>query len=256
GLELFGDFNIKVSVDKQEVHANKPVNLTVSIDGVGNLDDIQKFTPDIDGAIVYANEPEIHTRISGKDYLGSFEQKIAVIGDSDYTIPPLTLRYFDRNMHKEVVKKSDPIKIHVIGGAVKKQNTFVAADTESSEEISLSEKDRTDTNTTAGSSKMELLYAAIVGFGIGVLFHYMMIRIRNEKRPKKKKIGTMERKIGRAKDDRTLFELLLPYKKESATIADALEKLEDNLYRGAKNSIDKKALISYFRGEEEETEFV
>ncbi|OQX59895.1 MAG: hypothetical protein B5M52_01910, partial [Helicobacteraceae bacterium 4484_230] len=35
GLELFGDFNIKVSVDKQEVHANKPVNLTVSIDGVG-----------------------------------------------------------------------------------------------------------------------------------------------------------------------------------------------------------------------------
>ncbi|MCJ7764613.1 MAG: BatD family protein, partial [Thiovulaceae bacterium] len=84
-LELYGDFNLKVNADKRRVPANKPVNLTISIDGVGNIDDIKKYSLDIDGAMIYANAPEIKGRVAGEDYLGSFEQKIVIIADRNYT---------------------------------------------------------------------------------------------------------------------------------------------------------------------------
>jgi len=41
-LELYGDFNIKSEVGKTEVAANKPLNLTVSIVGIGNIDEVKK----------------------------------------------------------------------------------------------------------------------------------------------------------------------------------------------------------------------
>jgi len=62
-LELYGDFNIKTDVDKTEVAANKPLNLTISINGVGNIDDVKKYSLDIEGAVIYANEPEIKARV-------------------------------------------------------------------------------------------------------------------------------------------------------------------------------------------------
>ena len=254
-LELFGNFNIKTSVDKQEVKANKPVNLTVSIDGVGNLDDIEKFTLDIDGTIVYANEPAINTRMSGSEYLGSFEQKIAIIADSTYAIPALTLRYFDRDTQQEVVKQTEPIKITVIGGAVK-QTAFEAADSSTIETAELPQQKPQSNMADTPAANIKLLYAALVGFGIGALFSWLMMRNRSERRTKKEKITTMEQNIARAKSDKALFELLLPYKKESTVIADVLLQLEANLYKGAKNSIDKKALIVHFRGEDRELEFV
>jgi hypothetical protein len=254
-LELFGNFSIKAGVDKYEVNANKPVNLTISIDGVGNLDDIKKYTLDIDGTIVYANKPEIHTRISGTEYLGSFEQKIAIIADSNYTIPAQTLRYFDRDTHREVVKQTGPIKITVVGG-VAKQTEFVAAESSEIETAELPEQKSQSTPADMPADNIQLLSAAAIGFGIGALFSWLMMRNRLEHGKQKKKITTMEQNIVRAKSDKALFELLLPHKKESRVIDEFLVKLEENLYRGKKNSIDKKALIAHFRGEGREIEFV
>ncbi len=252
-LELYGNFNIKTSVDKEKIHTNKPVNLNISIDGVGNLDDIQKFSLDIDGVIVYSNEPEINTRMSGAEYLGSFEQKIALIGDQDYTIPALTLRYYDKDTHKEVIKKSEPIKIHVIGASAKVQNTFETADTSKVE--STPQKQATKSVVTS-TDKMTLFYAAAIGFIIGALLSYLMMRNKKERRPQAKKETPIEQLIVKTKGDKALFELLLPYKKSSIVISAVLEKLEENLYRGAKNNIDKKTLIAHFRGEESIAELI
>jgi len=46
-----------------------------------------------------------------------------------------------------------------------------------------------------------------------------------------------------------LFELLLPYSKESETIAKALNKLEENLYKNGNNKIDKEELMEVFEEE-------
>jgi len=51
GLELYGNYQIEAHVDKQEVQANRPVNLTISVKGEGNIDDIKKFDISINNTI-------------------------------------------------------------------------------------------------------------------------------------------------------------------------------------------------------------
>ncbi len=253
-LELYGDFNINTEADKTTVAANKPLNLTISIDGVGNIDDVRKYSLDIEGAVIYANEPEIKARVVGEDYLGSFEQKIVIIADGSYTIPPLQLRYFDRESQKEVIKESQAIAITVTGGVVK-VSTVQSSPVEVSQAIK--EKQELIEKAVATTSDWrELLYAALVGFGIGGLFVWLMMRSRSENVPKKSVVTPIEQQIKKAKSDKALFELLLPYKKESPVVDTALVQLEENLYRGANNSVDKKGLIHYFNREENEIELV
>jgi 23S rRNA C2498 (ribose-2'-O)-methylase RlmM len=83
-----------------------------------------------------------------------------------------------------------------------------------------------------------------------------MMRSRSENVPKKSVVTPIEQQIKKAKSDKALFELLLPYKKESPAVDTALVQLEENLYRGANNSVDKKGLIDYFNREENEIELV
>ncbi len=250
-LELYGDFNINTKVDKTVVAANKPLNLTVSVDGIGNIDDVKKYSLDIEGAVIYANEPEIKSRVDGDEYVGRFEQKIVIIADGSYTIPPLELRYFDRVSQKEVIKRSEAISITVTGG-IAKVSTVQSA---SNNNLEVSQEIREPVSgKEAGSAYdwVQLLYAALTGFVIGGLFIWLMMRSRLESAPKKSVVIPMEIQIKKAKDDKALFELLLPYKKESPVIDAALVQLEENLYRGADNSVEKKVLMKYFcRGEKE-----
>jgi len=112
GLELYGDFHIDAKVDKTKVQANKPVNLTVVVSGEGNIDDVKKFEPVLDNAIVYADEPTVTS------YQNSniFTQKIAIIADQNITIPPLTLKFFDKNSKRVKSIQTKPIEIEVVGG--------------------------------------------------------------------------------------------------------------------------------------------
>ncbi len=255
-LELYGDFNIKTEVDKTTVAANKPLNLTISIDGVGNIDDIQKYSLDVAGAVIYANEPKIKARVVGEDYLGSFEQKIVIIADGSYTIPSFTLRYVDRESQKEVVKKSEPIAIEVTGGVAK--TAVPTSPSKSKIEVAetIKEKPVPQTPAVQENDWRELLYAAAVGFLIGGLFTWLMMRSRSERDPQKDVVKPIAQQIKKAKNDRELFELLLPYKKESDVVDKALLQLEENLYQGAKNSVNTKALIRYFNGEISECELL
>lgn len=256
-LELYGDFNLKVNVDKTTVAANKPVNLTISIDGVGNIDDIKKYSLDIDGAVIYANAPEIKGRVAGEDYLGSFEQKIVIIADRNYTIPPLTLRYFDRTSQKEIVKKSDAITIRVNGTPATAATGQAAAP--ASIEIAPREKPARSAEASASApqkSWRDLLYAAAGGFVIGATVVWLILRNTLQPAPRREHESTMAQKIKKAKGDKALFELLLPYKNESKTVSEALYQLEENLYRNGHKSVDRKGLIRHFNGEDKAIELV
>ena len=59
----------------------------------------------------------------------------------------------------------------------------------------------------------------------------------------------MVKAIKKAKDDKALFELLLPYSKEEKVVSNALNLLEANLYKSANNIIDKEELMEFFEGE-------
>jgi hypothetical protein len=122
GIELYGSFNIEASVDKKEVFVNKPVNLTIDIKGIGNIDDIEKFDINLANAIVYPDKPQIKSNLVNGEYQGSFKQKIAIISDNDFTIPSIKLTFFDKKTNSVKTIETTPIDIKVKGQTLLSKN--------------------------------------------------------------------------------------------------------------------------------------
>ena len=248
-LELYGDFNIKATPDRTKVYAGKAVNLTVTVEGVGNIDDVKKFNFDIPNAVVYADEPKVQSGFRGKEYGGRFTQKIAIVGDSNFTIPALELRYFDKNSKKEVVKKTQPINITVIGGAKVTNVQQTAPKIVTAPNSSDMNNSSHSNNNANNSTKIGwLLYVyLLISFIAGLLVMWLI----KSRKPKEKKELPIVKKIQKAKSDKDLHKVLLPFAKDSKVVSNELKKLEDNIYNDGKNEVNKDALLDYFEDLEE-----
>jgi len=89
GTNLYGNFDIKVSVDKTDIDSNQGANLTISITGTGNFDDIEAYALKIDQANIYADKPAVKTFIDGEKMGGNFRQKFSISPNADFTIPSM-----------------------------------------------------------------------------------------------------------------------------------------------------------------------
>ncbi len=243
-LELYGKYKIEAKADKTKVYANKPVNLTITIEGEGNIDDIKKFNPTIDSAIVYADEPKISSQLVGGVYRGTFTQKIAIIADSNFTIPPMELKYFDKDTKKVKTIKSKPIDIEVIGGDKSISKSSSIEVTPSSKIETPQVQTITKTKIVKVKEKAYIKYIfLLVGFilGAGGVLGFYLIKNRVTKRE-----SDMVKEIKKAKNDRELFNILLPYAKKDKIISNALNRLEENIYKNGKNKIDREELMEVF----------
>ena len=237
-LEVYGKYTISAKVDKTKVNANKPVNLTIKIKGIGNIDDIKKFDLDIDDAIVYSDEPKIKTYIKNKNYGGEFTQKIAIVADKNFTIPKIVFKYFDKDLKKEVTLKTKPINITVLGGKNKKDNAKIISANQSSTNVT-NNKSECNNNSNCNIS-LKILYM-LIGVILGVFGYYLALKLKELK--KEKKEIPLIKKIKKAKNNKELFNLLLPFAKKSEKLDEILKKLEENIYKNGTYKIDKNDII-------------
>jgi len=93
--DLIGEFKIENSIDKQQVKANKPVNLTVKITGEGNLEDFEFPTYEIDGVTIYSDDAKISTKLQGESVNSTYVKSFAFISDHDFTIPARSISVYD-----------------------------------------------------------------------------------------------------------------------------------------------------------------
>jgi len=246
GLELYGNYTIEAKVDKRSIYANKPVNLTINIRGDGNIDDIKKFEPSIDNVIVYADEPKISTQLVNNVYGGEFSQKIALIADSNFTVPALSLEYFDKVSKSVKTISTQSIEIEVKGGISKgashASGIEVSPKQLTSDTPSLKVESSTEVLAEKNEDYIKYLFF-LFGFILGLVTMYGINHLKNRVRSEEKDIVKAIRK---AKTDKELFALLLPYSNEHTVVGDALNKLEDNIYRNGKNKIDREDLMEVF----------
>jgi len=87
GVNLVGDFSIEAEVSSKEVNANEAVNITIKVNGDGNLEDIKTFKPYIDGVSVFDEKIEVSNT--------NLTQKIAFVADGNFTVPSFSIKYFD-----------------------------------------------------------------------------------------------------------------------------------------------------------------
>ena len=240
-LEIYGDFKISASVDKQEVKANKPVNLTIDIMGQGNIEDIQKFKLDIPNAVVYSDELKVSNSGITK---GVVTQKLAIVADRDFTIPSLSFSYFDAKTKQEKIIKTEPINIKVTGSpavtatANKIEQTVVSK----ALEPALTE----EKTVTVKSEPINKILWYLLGLFSGIALSVASWFAFNKVKMREKKEMPMMKKIKKAKTDKALFELLLPYADDDMVIKEALKKLEKNIYASGSEKIDRDEILEFF----------
>ena len=244
GLELYGNYSIKAEVDSKKVQANKPVNLTIKIKGEGNIDDVKKFNPTIDNTIVYADEPKISSKLLDNIYQGEFSQKIAIIADQNITIPAMELSYFDKESKTVKTIKSEPIAIEVIGGktGVAKPSSIEVSKSSTIQAPAVQTLTQTKVVIEKEDAYVKYLFL-LIGFLLGAGGMYGFFYLKNRVT---KKESNMVKAIKKAKNDRELFHILLPYAKKDKAISQALNQLEENLYKEGKHKIDREDLMEVF----------
>jgi hypothetical protein len=234
GVNIYGNFKFFAKVDKQKTKTNEPINLTITIKGVGNIDDIDEFKLDIRDAIVYADKPEKKIYTNNKNELGEFTQKFAIVSDRNFAIPPLEFIFFDGESEKVVKLTSEQFDIEVEQAILKTKTAKLEKQSETSVVT------KTEVVYDSASKTMLTLFA-LGGFLLGLLTHFLLTK--DAKMKKKKNSDTpFEKRIKKSKNDKELLALLLPYTGRSKKLQDAINGLEENIYQGKNHIIDKADL--------------
>jgi hypothetical protein len=116
GLRLVGSYAMKTEVSAAEVRAYEPLHVTVTVTGEGNLDKLRPFTIEIPGAEVFSEVPESDFERSDKGLRGRWVQRFAVVASGDFTLPELTLDYFDTDAKRpaKIVIPAKPIRVSAV----------------------------------------------------------------------------------------------------------------------------------------------
>lgn len=239
GVGIYGNFTLEAEIDKQKTKANEPVNLTVTIKGIGNVDDIEEFKLDIKDAIVYADKPERKIYTNEKEELGEFTQKFAIVSDRNFTISPLTFTFFDSREKQVKNLKSQQYTIEVEGAMIKTQTA------------KLEKKSSSDSQTKAVETKIIydkvsqtiLTLFTLGGFLIGFLTAFLLFKKELLKNTDQKQEQPLIKRIKKSKSDKELLSLLLPYAHRSKKMQSLINLLEENVYEAKMHHIDKKMLI-------------
>lgn len=226
GANLYGNFDIKASVDKTSIDANEGVNLTIKITGNGNFDDIEAYDIKINKTNIYADKPVVKSEAYEDRVKGEFTQKFSISASEDFSIQPLQIRYYDKDLKKVVTKQTEKIDIHV-------NNVNV----ERSIQITPSEQK---------TVKVEVLNYTYIVFAFigGILVTLLLIGIVYF-------FKKQEFKVPKFKNDKELLQHILKYRGKSQEIDKQISALEENLYANGKNKIDKKGINKFIKSYEE-----
>jgi len=221
GAKLVGNFTISAKADKMAITSNEAVNVTVTVKGDGNLEDIGSFKPYIDGVNVFDEKVEVHGN--------TLTQKLAFVSDKDFTIPPFKLSFYNLKTKQLQEIKTKSIHIKVKGSAKASSSLNIQK-----EEPQLTVKKAENQTASADVKSFNyiwLLLAFVLGIVVGVaLMLFKPFRIA--KREKSFNI----------KDEKLLLLKLLPYKDMDEDVKKIVDILEGNFYGEKKEKIDKKLL--------------
>lgn len=235
-IDIQGDYSISASIDKNNINSNEPVNLTIEIKGQGNIDDISEFKLDLADEVSYSTKPEIKNFIKDGKYGGTFIQKLSIIADNNFIIKPIIFKYFDINTKEIKTIKTKKFNIKV----KKNKKTTPSIQTGSKNQIvkTIQLPAKIVYKTEDGYIKYLFLF---FGFIMGLI----IVVAYKKSKSTKANIKPINVQIRKAKNDKELYKILLPYSYNN-NILKYIHILEKNIYNNEKNKFNKKDLLEEF----------
>ena len=113
-VNLIGDFKISSKIDKDSIKVGEAVSFQLEIEGRGNIDDLDEFKLNIPNATIYDNPSQKDFNIQNGKYGGVYKKSYSIVASDDFTIPSISLEYFDKKLDltKSIKSKEYKIKVH------------------------------------------------------------------------------------------------------------------------------------------------
>ncbi len=221
-VDLVGDFTLDVKVDKNQTKPNEPVNVTISIEGEGNIESFSGMKLDIPNATVYEDKPKKDIKIVDGRLFSKFTQHFSIIADRDFTIAAINIEYFSLRDKRIKRLHHDPIKIEVMGA--KKMVVAPVQKTQIEQKPLPCPKEGWD--------------RFWLGFGGGMAVAALLAGLyllRNKR---------FKIKFG---DKRELLAKLLPYVGENKDAAAMAQALYEEIYEGKRSKVSRKDIERFLK---------
>ena len=197
GVKINGDYKLIATVDKTEVNTGMPINFTLILTGEGNLDDIDFFILKIPHTTIYT-KPSKH-----------LSKSFTIISDTNYTIPSITLKYYNPKSRSLELTSSQAFSIKVATDAH---------------------------DETADNYKLFYL-PFILGF---LLFFVYLYRFLSSKKPIDPQVHLIKT-LKKIKSKETFLKKVVPYMDKSKSLKRLIYKLETSSHETFKSL--KKEII-------------
>ena len=201
-LKISGNLSMQLIRDNSKIAPNKPINFTLKIEGFANIDDIKPFKLPIKNATYYSDKPSRTYSIKNGKLSASFKQKFTVITQESFTVKPIKLSYFNTPTQLKETISTKKVTIKIDKPILKKREYIVL----------------------------------LIGVILGILTTFSLRFIKRKAKPSSFKMA-----IKKAKNDKEIYKLLLPFANEEK-YKDTIKKLEENIYKKAKHKINKKSI--------------
>ncbi|WP_324171054.1 BatD family protein [Sulfurimonas sp.] len=212
GASLVGDFSISASVDKTEINSNEAINLSLKVEGNGNLEDIKSFKPYIDEINIFDEKIVIKDNV--------LTQEIVFVGENNFIIKPFTLKFFNPQTKQIQTISTQAINIKVKNSKIKEKLTIKKEEVKE-KVIKINKKAISD-------------YWFILIFVVGMASGALIMLLKSYKFKQKKQVVSV-------KEPKILLVKFLPFK-NNEDVKNMMDILEKNIYEDAKIEVDKKLL--------------
>lgn len=217
GAKLVGDFTISAEVSRVEVNPNEAVNVTLTLKGLGNLEDVESFKPYLKDVNVFDEKIVIEGN--------KLTQKLVFVSERDFLIPAFELEFYNSTTQMMQKVRTEPVEVKVSGDLQKSEVKITRDESPTTQERRVEEKIVVQNDYLV----LSLLFFGGVLSGVALMF---LVRQKKSKRVKRLDI----------KDEKVVLMKLLPFKDNDSEVQRIVDILENNIYSKEKQKIDKKLL--------------
>jgi hypothetical protein len=196
--DLIGEFSLDASVDSREVKANKPVSLTVKIEGKGNLNNFDFPHYKIDSVTVYSDDAKIDTKVVDGQIYSSYSKKFVFLSAKDFSIPERIISMYDPREGELKALKIKALDIEV------KESKAIPITVKTSKPV--------DSKEITLEENMEVMSASrwilVLSFILGGVFFYILRYLPKRKRRSSKESEALKILYGHISKDPEVEEMV------------------------------------------------
>ncbi|MFT7879608.1 MAG: BatD family protein [Sulfurimonas sp.] len=230
--DLIGEFTLNATVDSTEAKVNQPVNLTIKIEGKGNLEDFEFPPYEIDGVTIFSDDAKVESSVKNGILYSSYTKSFAMISDKDFTIPAQSFTVWNpESSHLEKLEiASYEIKVEGDSSALVAKIPPIAIPSKAKQPP---KKVTTSKSSNSSQSAQQSIawWMLALSFAAGMLVMYLLLKFLSGIKHKRKVYGNDE-----------ALQILYPHINEDPAIETMVRQLYAKKHGDKRITIDKKAL--------------